>query len=131
MPGGNGGLGGLGGPAGSTGPQWFRISNTGSVAFSCQFSLTDFYSSYNGINVLDCTNNCLSTSGCTHITFDTSLSKCYIYLGLINQSMATYSLAFNTLCLIFGKLLLFFYYFDLKLRYSFYFNKYRFSINLI
>ena len=102
MPGGNGGPGGLGGLAGSSGPQWFRFFNTGSIAY-CQFSLENFYSSYTGIDVLECIGNCQSTSGCTHITFDLNLNICYIYLGLITQSMANYSPAFDIyICAIFG-----------------------------
>ena len=95
------GRGGLGGLAGSSGPQWFRFFNTGSIAY-CQFSLENFYSSYTGIDVLECIGNCQSTSGCTHITFDLNLNICYIYLGLITQYMANYSPAFSSLCIILG-----------------------------
>ena len=96
------GRGGLGGLAGSSGPQWFRFSNTGSYASNCQFSLTNFYSSYTDINFKECIGNCQSTSGCTHITYNLNLNICYIYLGLITQYMANYSPAFSSLCIILG-----------------------------
>jgi len=105
MPGGNGGPGGLGGLAGPTGPQWFRNPigyPSGSFALNCQFSLISFLNSYSFITPLQCANNCLSTSGCTHVTY--SILKCYIYSGVVTQSMATYNLLFLTSCSILGKL---------------------------